>query len=197
MAKQHTTRSRILNTATAYMLKFGYRKVTMDEIAQGLVMSKNTIYKHFQSKVEIAQEIFEILKRQINLELILIEESNQDPTDIILKSIFFIQKELNPWYEYFLGDIKGEIPELYANFIRFRDEKINDLKTVLEKGIKKGQFRKVNSTIAVQIYLGAVDKILNPDFLLNEKISFPEAIDIIMDIWSFGIVKEGKEDASS
>jgi len=32
------------------MLKFGYRKVTMDEIAADLVMSKNTIYKAFSER---------------------------------------------------------------------------------------------------------------------------------------------------
>ena len=37
------------------MIKFGYRKVTMDEIAADLHISKNTIYKFFVGKEEIAR----------------------------------------------------------------------------------------------------------------------------------------------
>jgi len=45
------TRERILDASMIRMLKFGYRKVTMDEIAQDLVMSKNTIYQNFPGEM--------------------------------------------------------------------------------------------------------------------------------------------------
>ncbi|MBP9855323.1 MAG: TetR/AcrR family transcriptional regulator [Candidatus Omnitrophica bacterium] len=184
------TRERILDTAMNRMLKYGYRKATMDEIAQDLVMSKNTIYKHFQSKIEIAEALFERLQKEINHELSLIEESHQDPVEIISKNIFFLQQRLTPWFEHFLGDIKSELPDLWARFINFRNEKILEIKNVVKNGIKKKKFRKIHSALAVRMYMGAIDHVLNPEFLEREKISFSDAIEGVLDIWSHGIIKE-------
>ena len=182
-----STRERILDAAMSRMLKFGYRRATMDEVAQDLVMSKNTIYRYFQSKIEIAEALFERLEKEINHELSLIEESHKDPAEIISKNIFFLQQRLTPWFEYFLGDIKSELPDLWSRFRGFRNEKISEIKSLVEDGIKKGKFRKINSALAVRMYMGAIDQVLNPEFLEKEKISFSDALEGVLDIWSIGV----------
>ena len=60
-----TNQEKILNVAEKRMLQHGYRKVTMDEIACDLRMSKNTIYKEYRSKIAIAQALLERLKNKI------------------------------------------------------------------------------------------------------------------------------------
>ncbi len=181
-------RTKILNAAEARMVKFGYRKVTMDEIAKDLVMSKNTIYLHFKSKVEIAEGLFDRLKKRINSTQAAIENREKDPLGVISKNILFFQKELSPWFVHFLGDIKLELPELWQDFINFRTEKILEIKTLVEKGMKRGVFRKVNAELAVRVYLGAIDSIINPEVMGQEHLSFQEAIEFILDIWSKGIL---------
>jgi len=181
-------KEKILNAAEKRMVKFGYRKVTMDEIAQDLAMSKNTIYKYFQSKDEIAESLFLRFKQKINNQQAVIEKESKNPIDVISKNILFFQKELTPWFEHFLGDIKSELPAVWASFVNYRTEKIMDLKALVEKGIKKGVFRKVNASIAVRVYLGAIDSIINPEVLEQENISFHEAIKAILDLWSTGIL---------
>jgi len=188
MKTKDLARTKILNAAEARMVKFGYRKVTMDEIAKDLVMSKNTIYLHFKSKVEIAEGLFDRLKKRINSIQAVIEKKEKDPLEVISKNILFFQKELSPWFEHFLGDIKLELPELWQDFINFRTEKILEIKTLVEKGMKKGVFRKVNPELAVRVYLGAIDSIINPEVMGQEHLSFQEAIDAILDIWSKGIL---------
>ncbi len=46
MKSSHPVADKILMAAQARMIRFGYHKVTMDEIANDLRMSKNTIYVH-------------------------------------------------------------------------------------------------------------------------------------------------------
>ncbi len=46
-------KDRILSRAEEMFLKFGYSKVTMDEIAANIGMSKKTLYKFFPSKEEL------------------------------------------------------------------------------------------------------------------------------------------------
>ncbi len=192
MKKEALIKTKILDTAQKRMVKFGYRKVTMDEIAKDLVMSKNTIYLHFKSKVEIAEGLFAKLKKSINDGQAVIEKENRNSLDVISKNILFFQKELSPWFEHFLGDIKSELPDLWSDFINYRTEKILEIKGLVEKGVGKGIFRKVHPGLAVRVYLGAVDSIINPEILEQEHVSFQEALEAVLDIWIRGIQKEGK-----
>jgi len=120
-------------------------------------------------------------------EVRLIAESNSDPVEIIAKNIFFLQQRLAPWFDCFLGDIKSELPDLWARFSAFRNEKISEIKLLVERGIKKGKFRKVNAALAVRMYMGAIDHVLTPEFLHNEKISFSDALEGVLAIWSDGV----------
>jgi AcrR family transcriptional regulator len=190
MRAKNITREKILNAAQERMVRFGYRKVAMDEIAADLMMSKNTIYLHFKSKVEIAKGLFDRIETRINNGLKEIEKGNKSPLDIISKNIMFFQKELSPWFDHFLKDIKLELPDLWQDFIDFRTDKILEIKKLIEKGIQRGVFRKVNSGLAVRVYLGAVDSIINPDILEEEHVSFQEAIEAVVDIWSKGMLTE-------
>ena len=189
MKTKDSAKEKILDAAQKRMVEFGYRKVTMDEIANDLIMSKATIYLHFKNKVEIAESLFACLKTRINDGQLKIEKENKNPLDVISKNILFLQKELSPWFEHFLGDIKLEVPELWKDFIAFRTDKILEIKGLIEKGIKKGVFRKVNAGLAVRVYLGAIDSIINPEILEQEQISFQDALEVISDIWSNGILK--------
>ena len=53
----HEIKDRILRKAEEHFLKLGYSKVTMNEIAEDLGMSKKTLYAHFESKEELLKTI--------------------------------------------------------------------------------------------------------------------------------------------
>jgi AcrR family transcriptional regulator len=188
MDKDSLIREKILNASEKRMIKFGFRKVTMDEIATDLVMSKNTIYKHFQGKEDIAKCLVKRLQQQLNIGFNNIEKTEKDPLKAFSNSILLLRKRLGPWFENFFRDIPTELPLLWEEFLRFRNEKILNIQSLVEDGIKKGIFRRINPSIAVQAYLGAVKAIIGPKFLEEESITFDQALDEIIDIWSNGIL---------
>ena len=79
------------------------------------------------------------------------------------------------------------MPDLWARFLNFRNEKISEIKTLVEDGIKRGKFREINAALAVRMYMGAIDHVLNPEFLEKERISFSDALEGVLDIWSIGV----------
>ena len=189
MKKNNPVADKILTAAQTRMVRFGYHKVTMDEIATDLRMSKNTIYLHFPSKIDIAKGLVARIKDKINDNQLKVEKTEKDPLKIISLNILFLQQELAPWFEHFLKDIQLELPELWQEFVDFRSEKVMDLEKLVAAGIKKGKFRAVNPALAVRAYLGAVNNIINPEILQQEGVSFQQALETVMDIWSKGIVK--------
>jgi len=192
MGGDNMVKDKILNAAEIRMIKFGYRKVTMDEIAQDLHMSKNTIYKIFVGKEEIAKALVKRLQQQLNTGLNNIEKTESDPLRIFSDSVLLLRRHLGPWFEHFFKEISTELPGLWDEFLRFRNEKILDIRLLVEKGIKKGVFRFVKSSIATEAYLGAVKAITNPRFLEQENITFDQALDEILDIWSKGMIRGKK-----
>jgi AcrR family transcriptional regulator len=180
-------KDKILNIAEKRMISFGYRKVTMDEIASDLRISKNTIYKLFIGKEEIAKSLVKRLQQQLNASLDNIEKTQKDPLLIFSDSVLLLRKKLGPWFEHFFREIPTELPNLWEEFLNFRNEKILGIRSLVEKGSKNGVFRKVNPSIATEAYLAAVKAITNPRFLEQENLTFDQALDAVLDLWSNGI----------
>lgn len=189
MTAQNSIAEKILNAAQDQMIRLGYRKVTMDEIAASLRMSKNTIYLYFPAKEDIAKGLVARLKKHINTKQRELEKTEKDPLKIISSNVLFLKQELSPWFDHFLKDIQIELPGLWQEFVDYRAQKIFDLEKLILAGIKKGKFRQISPVLAARAYLGAVDNILNPEVLQKEGITFQQALETVMDIWSRGIVK--------
>jgi AcrR family transcriptional regulator len=187
--KKNPIQDKILNAAEKRIIKFGYRKVTMDEIAQDLHMSKNTIYKEFVGKEEIARALVKRLQQQLNAGLHNIEKDQKDPLRVFSDSVLLLRRQLGPWFEHFFREIPTELPSLWEEFLHFRNEKILSIRSLVEKGSKNRIFRHINASIATEAYLGAVKAITNPRFLDEENLTFDQALDAILDLWSNGILK--------
>jgi AcrR family transcriptional regulator len=187
MVNSNLIKEKILNAAEKQMIRFGYRKVTMDEIALDLHMSKNTIYKLFVGKEEIAKSLVKRLQQQLNTGLSNIEKTQNDPLRIFSDSVLLLRKQLGPWFEHFFREIPTELPSLWEEFLHFRNEKILSIRSLVEKGARNGLFRRVNPSIATEAYLGAVKAITNPRFLEQENLTFEQALDTVLDLWSNGI----------
>ncbi|MFW6389223.1 MAG: TetR/AcrR family transcriptional regulator, partial [Marinilabiliaceae bacterium] len=54
---QDTVRIAILKSARELFAKFGYRKTTMEDIAQALRKGKSSLYYYFKNKEEIFQAV--------------------------------------------------------------------------------------------------------------------------------------------
>jgi len=187
MNKLNLTQEKILNAAEKRMVKFGYRKVTMDEIALDLHMSKNTIYKLFVGKEDIAKALVKRLQQQINIGLDNVEKAQKDPLKIFSDSVLLLRKLLGPWFEHFFREIPTELPALWEEFLHFRNEKILSIRSLVDKGSRNGIFRRVNASIATEAYLGAVKAVTNPRFLEEENLTFEQALDAVLDLWANGI----------
>jgi AcrR family transcriptional regulator len=56
-------RTRILESAHRVFSEKGYREATMDEIAEGVSLSKPALYRYYRSKEELFREIFRLFNQ--------------------------------------------------------------------------------------------------------------------------------------
>lgn len=143
--------------------QYGFKSVTMDDIARHLGMSKKTIYTHFSDKNEIVNIVIEI---KLNSQKCLIS-ANVVAAENAVHEVFFAvtnMKELlsnmNPTLFY---DLQKYHPQAWLYFKDFREKHLYT--TIFEnllRGIKEGYYREdIKPDILTQMRLQQMDLIFS------------------------------------
>src|SRR5271157_5248801 len=76
MGHPDSTKKRILDSSLQRILREGYVRVSVEDIALELGMSKKTFYKHFPSKDELIREVIEGMLADLHASVRAIIESD-------------------------------------------------------------------------------------------------------------------------
>ena len=135
-------REEIVKESTTLFLKYGFKSVTMDEIAQHMRISKKTIYNHFPNKEQLVEESaiahfefiidrIKIISNQAKDPIIELYQLKKEATQHLSNEKNSPQYQLQKFYpKIYVGLKKREFRELgkfFSNSIR--------------KGINTGLFR--------------------------------------------------------
>ena len=183
-----SARQRIVTTARRHFFAFGFRGVTMDDIAAELAMSKKTLYAHFRSKAELVQEAVADKQREIEADLEQItSESSSDFPAAMRQFLAKMQQHLGEIHPLFMRDIQREAPEIFELVeIRRRDIIHRYFSKILTQGRRAGIIRKdIPTKLIIEIWLGVVQAIMNPGKLpelgLTPKAGFSAIISVIFE----------------
>lgn len=164
--KEDITRKRIIEVATKHFLEYGYKKVTMDEIADALGMSKKTLYQFFSSKYELFNAIADEKICHINDYINVIIESKEmnfiEKVHSIIKCVSNEHHQMRPAA---LLDIQKSVPEIWKKIMDIQKEHISFKFTqLMEIGKQQGYIRTdIPSEIITAVYSSAVLTLLNPE----------------------------------
>lgn len=182
---------KILLFASEKFFRDGFNKVSMDELAKEMKISKKTIYKHFSSKNEIVAINVQTL--QSNLRRTLDQIIIQNATSIS-KLIQISSTLLNVAFrvsDTWLSDLRSYSRELWNEIEEFRANTfIHIFGSILDQGKEEGLIVDKPNIIILNVMLGGIRSVINPDFLLNNKYSATEAGKICLDIIITGILTE-------
>ncbi len=80
----------ILNKAVDLFLRYGFKSVTMDDIANDLAISKKTIYKYFRHKIDLIDASTILVHKKVDtmIDDIVRENFNAIEENFVIKSIF-------------------------------------------------------------------------------------------------------------
>ncbi len=148
----------ILHRASELFLKYGFKSVTMDDIANALVISKKTIYKYFKNKEALVDEATIFVQKTIyNSVLRICNEGHnaiQENYEIkkMFKDLFKISDD-SPIYE-----LQKYYPKTYY---RIKTNEFSMFKDCISKniikGINEGLYRKdIDSELMTKFYFSLV-----------------------------------------
>lgn len=144
-------KDRIINQAGELFMKHGIKRISMDEIASKLGISKRTIYQNFIDKEDLLLQYIQHLE-SLQIEYVKdLSKNEQTVVHVFLRTIE-MHKEIGFFNIRFIDDVKKYYPKAKKEMIDQQKRGIISIKQFLEEGIDQGVIRK-DLNIEVVSYL--------------------------------------------
>jgi AcrR family transcriptional regulator len=181
----------ILKFAGEKFQREGFNKISMDEIAFQLHISKKTIYKHFKSKDKLIESLIEKgCEYHLEKETAILSQN----TNVVKKIAQMIQFNLNGFSrlsEKWLSDLQIHKPELWNKYTEFKNgEHFYCFRKIFIQGRKEKLLKDIPMDLVLNGIESIVKSVLHTDFLINSNLSFKQALNYSIDILISGILTE-------
>ena len=185
-------RARILEAASCRFLELGISKVTLDEIAADLRMSKKTLYKHFPSKEDLLKHILRARIQRNGSRVLEITGSGKPFEEKLRDLLTFVGREVSSPGKQFIIDLRKLAPGLYAEALHYRSTLlVTTVTRMMEEAKEQGVIREdVDTALFVLVFLSAVQNILTPQTLAEQSFSAVQAFRGILRILFEGAVTD-------
>ena len=191
MASALEVQNRILEVAGSQFFSLGFTKVTMDEIAHEMGMSKRTLYQYFPGKKVLLRKALLSRTKRISDGLGRISQSNDTHFGQKLEqALTLVATEIPHFSPVFLRDIQRHAPEVWQELDRRRQETIHTrFGQLIQEGVKDGFLRKdIDAEVLVLLFSTLIRNIVNPETLSQLPLSAPQAFSVISGVLFEGIL---------
>ena len=166
-------KEKILDIATDLFLSYGFKSVTMDDIAYKMGISKKTIYQHYPNKTKLVEATTMHTFETINSGIDSICELKKNPIEEIYDIKQFVMDHLkdeksSPQYQ-----LQKYYPKIFATLKTKQFEvMLACVSENLNRGIQLGLYREtMNVEFISKIYFAGVMSIKDNDFFSPQKLS--------------------------
>ena len=136
-------RNQILHTGKELFWKFGFKRVTIEEICREAAVSKMTFYKYFQNKQELAVNIMDDVFEESMLKIKKIDEEHESADKTFKKFLQLKSEGSRGISEEFINDLyKNPDPELKSYMEKKTRSMLEEIRKVYEHGKETGWVRK-------------------------------------------------------
>lgn len=161
----------ILNKATDLFLNFGFKSVTMDQIANEIGISKKTIYNFFENKKHLVNVVTNGMFASITSGIKQIKKESLDPISELFDIKLFLIKILKGERTTPLYQLRKFYPETHKEITQKQfDFMTKSAIESLKSGVKLGLFRKdIDIDLISRLYFNGMIGIKDQDIFPAEK----------------------------
>jgi AcrR family transcriptional regulator len=192
MTEDDITKEKIISFCQERFMSEGFARITVDEIAGDLGMSKKTFYKYFTGKEDVVQQIMERIMGNIRANADRILRSDMSAVEKHSEIIATIATNAARLIPVFGADIKKRMPDFWKRIEDFRRQRISEMfNRLIRQGVAEGTMRPdLNQRIFLMCVLSAIDGIMQPQILANESFSVSDAIREILGVFFVGALTQ-------
>ncbi len=185
------TQERILARAAEPFHQFGFKRVTMDDIAHQLGMSKKTLYQHIPGKDALVEAFIERLAGQALGAVRELFSGEGDIVEMTSTVIPLIHARLQSVSPVMMADLQRHWPHLWDRINERRMAVLNLYLGHLEEAKAQGLLREeVNPKVMVRVIQTVVQEVANPKTILDLEVPVGDVLQTFMTIMMRGALSD-------
>lgn len=187
-------RARILRKSLALFFRSGYSRVTTQEIAESLGISKKTLYRHFSSKKEIALAALSANLDGVGRRLdSMLEREENDFGRRFVIFMSLLNRQVRSMGTLFIEDFTRSLPEGWEMVDTFRREKVFDfLRRFLTEGRENGFVRtELDQEELIFLLTDFINQVMVPERVLDAGFSLRQVFSTLVELLLGGILTRG------
>lgn len=184
----------IVEESDKLFCQFGFKSVTMDDIAKHLGMSKKTIYQHFSDKDELVNILIEdkLTKQNCTMDNCAVNAENAvHEIFFVITNIHEVLTNMNPKLFY---DLQKYHPKAWLFFREFKEKNMGKaIADNLIRGVNEGLYRSdLKIDILTQLRLDQVDLLFSQqhDHFTMNKYSIAQIMIEITEHFLYGVCNQ-------
>lgn len=185
-------RNTIICKATEVFAKFGFKKTTVDDIAQALRKGKSSIYYYFKSKDEIFEAVVDKEADELRTKIIEVLHSSLNSMQKLREVIKLRLKLVSDMVNYYALLKNNDLSNItFAEKLRskFDEEEVQIVKGILQEGIDTGVFKVKDTELSSIAIITAMKGVEIPVLINSPKADdLEKIIDDMLDILFYGLV---------
>ena len=135
-------KERIIKEAISLFLEYGFKSVTMDDLAEKLGVSKKTIYEHFHTKTDLVKETTDIIFENISCSIDDLRNQKLDPVEETLAIKNQVMRHLKNEKSSTQYQLQKYYPKIHKSLKKKQWDKMQDCcRENLIRGVKDGFYR--------------------------------------------------------
>lgn len=181
--ESNSKRTLILAKGKELFWKFGFRRVTVEEICKNAGISKMTYYKHFSNKMELVKTIMDEVIQDSMEKYKQIQTSDDHYPDKVLQMIQLKREGIKDMSNEFFRDyMQSEDPEMIQYLNQISLESLQMFTNDFKKAQDEGDIRKDLKVEFITYILNHMIAMMHEDQLLN---MYEDPHDLVMEITNF------------
>jgi Transcriptional regulator len=185
-------KDRIVNFSAELFFRYGYMRVTVDEIAAQLHISKTTFYKFYRTKEDLLDDVISSHFAKLSSVVADIMAQASNSLEQLKQVLRVLGEQLFPFEPWVLQDIRINVPKIWQRMQELQSRFVSSaVETLLRKGIDSGLLRAdLDPGLVANLMVMTMRHALKSESLQELSRSVQDVFQTMVSIFFQGIVSE-------
>lgn len=183
------TLTKIMTSAIELFRQFGFKSVTMDDMARRAGLSKKTLYQFFENKDQVVTQSVRWYKSELCKDCMDALNNSSNAVEGFVKIQGMLDstyKDINP---VLISELQRFYHEGYLQFRKGLEEDVEQVKQNIEQGIREGNYREdIDAELLAKFHIESAMMILQPNMMVKDRYDMLRVNQAVTEHFLYGIM---------
>ena len=182
--------TKILSAAVELFTQYGFKTITMDDIARRAGISKKTLYQHFANKDEVVKETVIWYKNHIDSQCRALMSDTENAIEAMVRIKSMMDQSYKQTNPMAIMELQRYYPEGYQAFREsLISQDVEAMKENINQGIAEGLYRdNLDVDLIAKFHIESALLLMQPNLMVNDREDLKAVNHEITELFLHGIM---------